>query len=294
MTVPWTADDVRQAAYRYGEYFRLLSRDPKLGLATSVADIRRFKTEGRVGLIFGCQNARILEENLDLVEVYHRIGVRVNQLTYNERNFIGDGCVEPTNAGLSRFGRRVVAEMNRVGIQIDLTHVGERSSLEALELSEKPCIFSHSNPRRRAENVRNLTDEQIKLCAERGGVIGVSSWPAICWTGGPMPPTLEDLVGHVEYLADLVGADHISVGTDSEATPGAYPQELKNSLTASYGPVIGRFRAAFPEGPRTKGFESMEDLPNLTHALLNRGWSVENVRKVLGENLLRAYGTSWG
>lgn len=294
MTVPWPGDDFRRAVRRYQHYYRLVNEDARLGLVTSTEDIRQFKREGRVGFILGSQDADILETDPGLVEVYHRLGVRVIQISYNERNLLADGCLEPTNAGLSRFGKAVIREMNRVGIQVDLSHVGERSSLEAMDISTKPCIFSHSNPKARADNPRNITDEQIRRCAETGGVIGLSPWPPICWTGGPNPPSLDDLIGHIEYVVDLVGIDHVAIGTDSEATPGAYPKELRTSLGATYGPVTGRFQETHPGVRHTAGFESMEGFPNLTAALLERGWRPEDVRKLLGENLLRVYRESWG
>lgn len=294
MTVPWPGDDLRQAVRRYQHYYRLVNADSRLGLVLSTEDIRNFKREGRVGFILGSQDGDIVETDAGLVEVYHRLGVRVIQLSYNERNLLADGCLEPTNAGLSRLGKDVIREMNRVGIQVDLTHVGERSSLEAMELSTKPCIFSHSNPKARADNPRNITDEQIKRCAAGGGVIGLTPWPPICWTGGQEPPSLDDLIGHIEYVVDLVGIDHVAIGTDSEATPGAYPPELTASHAATFGPVTGRFQEAHPGVRKTVGFESMEGFPNLTAALLERGWQAADIKKLLGENLLRVYRESWG
>lgn len=294
MTVPWPNDDARQAIRRYEEYYRLIAQDAKLSIVLTTEDIRRCKQAEQVGFILGSQNARMLEDDTGLVEVFHKLGVRVIQLSYNERNLLADGCVEPTNAGLSRFGKAVVREMNRVGIQVDLTHVGERSSLDALETATKPCIFSHSNPRARADNPRNISDQQIRLCAEQGGVVGVSSWAPICWTGGDRPPTLDDLIGHIEYVVDLVGIDHVSIGTDSEATPGAYPPALTASLAADYPETQTSLRSAHPGVRTTQGFETMESFPQLTAALLDRGWQEADVRKFLGENLLRVYRANWG
>ena len=228
-----------------------------------------------------------------MVEVFRRLGTRVLQLSYNERNLLADGCAEPTNAGLSRFGKAVVHELNRTGIVIDLTHVGERSSLEAIEASTKPCIFSHSNPRTRVDNQRNISDAQIDACAEAGGVIGLCPWAIACWTGGPTPPNLGDFLDHLEYVADRVGRDHVALGTDSEATPGAFPPGLREAYRAMYPEVYDVFLTTFPSDPKTSGFETMEDLPNVTDGLLRRGWPEADVRKVLGENLLRVYAASW-
>lgn len=292
MTVPWPDDDARKALSRYGELLQVIRGDPKLRLVERAGDIRACKDSGVVGLIFGSQSAGFLEE-LAMVEPFQRIGVRVVQLTYNERNTVGDGCLESANAGLSDYGRQLVRELNRAGILIDLSHVGERTSMDAMERSDRPCLISHSNPRRRAENPRNVTDEQIRLCADRGGVVGLTPYAPICWTGTEEPPTLQDLVGHIEYVAELAGVDHIAIGTDSEATPGAYPPELSASLVANYPGIMGAYRERFGAA-RTVGFESMENWVDLVYALLNRGWTEADLRKLLGENLMRVYAKSWG
>ena len=129
--------------------------------STPSPEIRRAKAEGKVGLILASQDGSILESDPNLVEIFYRIGFRVIQLTYNERNLLGDGCHEPANAGLSRLGVEMIQAMNRIGMVLDLSHVGERTSLEAIEVSSKPVLFSHSNPRARADSARNITDEQI-------------------------------------------------------------------------------------------------------------------------------------
>ncbi|MCC6935943.1 MAG: dipeptidase [Thermomicrobiales bacterium] len=294
MTVPWPWDDARTAIRRYSEYYAIVRDEPRLNIVLTADDIKRNKAEGRVGFILGCQNAQILEDDPSLVEVFARLGVRVIQLAYNSRNLLADGCLESNDAGLSRLGRTMIQEMNRHGIQVDLSHTGERSSREAIELSEKPCIISHANPRTRSENPRNISDDLIKACAEAGGVIGVTPYAPINWTGGDAPPTLQDVVDHAEYLADLVGAEHISFGTDSEATPGAYPAAVTNHLSSSFPEPTASFRAKHPGLRKTVGFESMENLPEFTAALLARGWSEDDVRGVLGLNLLRVYGQNWG
>ena len=293
MTVPWPWDDARQGLRRYEEYLQLTRNDPKLEIITSVDVIRAAKAEGKVGFILGAQNASILENDPGLAEIFQRIGVRVIQLSYSQRNLLADGCFESSNAGLSLLGEVMIKELNRVGIQIDLSHVGERSSLEAMEISSRPCIFSHSNPAARTSHVRNITDEQIRKCAESGGVVGLSPHAPINWTGGEIAPSLDDFVGHLEYVVDLVGIDHVSFGTDSEATPGAYPPEVRTSLRAAYPPSVYAFSEAHPGVTDSTGFETMEDLPNVTAALLDRGWTETDLRKFLGENLMRVYGENW-
>jgi membrane dipeptidase len=294
LTVPWDGEGARQAIGRCAEYFALVHREPRLTIVESVPEIRRAKTEGRVGLILASQDGSILESDPNLVEIFYRIGVRVIQLTYNERNLLGDGCHELANAGLSRLGSEMIQAMNRIGMVLDLSHVGERSSLEAIEVSSKPVLFSHSNPRARADSPRNITDEQIGKCAASGGVIGATPYAPITWTGGSKPPDLDDFIGHVEYIAELVGVDHVCFGSDSEATPGAYPRELLRRIFTAHPEAMAAFREAHPGVFLTDGFESMEALPQLTEKLLGRGWSEADVRKLLGENLLRVYAANWG
>jgi membrane dipeptidase len=293
LTVPWDGEGARQAIGRCAEYFALVRREPRLAIVTSVAGIRRAKADGKVGLILGSQDGSILENDPKLVEVFYRIGFRVIQLTYNERNLLGDGCQEPANAGLSRLGIEMIQAMGRVGMVLDLSHVGERTSLEAIEVSSKPVLISHSNPRARADSERNITDEQIRKCAASGGVIGATPYAPITWTGGAKPPDLDDFIGHVEYIAELVGVDHVSFGSDSEATPGAYPRELLRRLFTAHPQATAAFREAHPGIFLTDGFESMEALPQVTEKLLACGWSDGDVRKFLGENLLRVYASNW-
>lgn len=294
MTVPMTWDGTRDAITAFHSYYDLVEREPRFRIITTTGDIRAAKENGQVGFILGAQSGQFLETDERLVELFQRLGVRVIQLVYNERNLLGDGCLEPHNQGLSPLGRRVVKEMNRVGIQVDLSHVGERTSLEAIELSTKPCIFSHSNPKAVADNPRNITDEQIRRCAEAGGVIGVSPYAPIAWRGNGAPPTMDDVVAHIEYIVDLVGPDHVSVGTDSEATPGAYPALVTRRLAAEYPEPSAPLRERYPDVRKTAGFESMESFPDLVAVLAQRGWSDEHIQGLLGENLIRVYGQNWG
>lgn len=293
VTVPMPWFDAREALHSIHAHLDLCDREPRYTIIKSIADILQAKAEGKVGLILGAQSARYFEYDVRLVEDVRTIGIRVTQLTYSDRNLLGDGCLEPTNVGLSRYGKQIVSEMNRVGIQIDLSHVGERTSLEAMEHSTKPCIFSHSNPKARSDNPRNLTDEQIKMCADRGGVIGLTPYAPANWVGGSEPPNIDDLIGHIEYVVDLTGADHVSIGSDSEITPGAYPAQVTQRLAGEFPEASAALRSGFPDVRRTKGFESMEAFPSLAEKLLDRGWTREDVKKLLGENLLRVYGQNW-
>ncbi len=299
VTVPMTDDDVGDAVRNIANYYQLFRDNPKLMLIETVDDIYRAKKENRVGFIIGTQNSRPLYHRYlgPMVEIFYRIGMRISQLCYNERNFAADGCGTDANAGLSREGRELIQEMNRVGMILDLSHVGERSSLEAIEISEKPCIFSHANPRKWCNVPRNLSDEQIKTVAAKGGVVGLTPYAPLNWKGGDAIPTMDDFLDNMEYVIDLVGIDHVAVGTDSEISPGAYPRDeilyAMRTLQHTVGNYYLHFADRIFEAFNLNGFSGMQDFPLLTQNLLDRGWDEESIRKILGLNMVRVFKEVW-
>jgi membrane dipeptidase len=298
ITVPFPSDERGEALRRIADYYHVINNDPRLVLIESVEDIYLAKNESAVGIIIAAQNSAQFEHDfLDgMVEAFYRLGVRVAVLAYNNRNFAADGCIAGTGAGLSREGRRLIYEMNRCGIVIDCSHTGERSSLEAIELSEKPCIFSHSNPKAKSNMPRNITDEQITRVAGRGGVVGLTTFPPMNWDGGDVAPGLDDFLDNIEYVIDLVGVDHVGIGTDKEATPGAYPRELilreLPGLSVSVGDYYVHF-AGHPEAIALDGFSDQSCFPLITQGLLDRGYDEESIRKVLGLNFARVFEEVW-
>ncbi len=297
ITAAYPYDTFENATLRIAEYFTLVRRDSRLELVGDADHILRLKAEGRVGIILTLQSANPIGDKLSLADVLHRLGVRVIQLTYNERNLVGDGCYEPSDAGLSLFGRALIEQLNALGILIDLSHAGERTSLEAIERSERPCIFSHSNPRALFPNPRNITDQQMKAVAAARGLVGISSWPPLCWDGGEGRPSFSHMLRAIDYAVELVGPDAVAIGTDSVATAGAYPPDLSRRLREAYPLISGRYYqqfASLPENNELDGFDGMADFPKLTSALLQRGYPPADVRKILGENLLRVYREAWG
>jgi membrane dipeptidase len=275
-------------------HHRQVEADPdRLLLIAGPEDIPRAKTSGRVGIILGLQNSGFIGSRLHRVRALWRLGVRVLQLTYNERNPFGDGCLEPTDAGLSRLGRSAIREMNEVGVVVDLAHAGQRTALEAIEASELPCIVSHANPRRLAPNPRNLTDEVIRAVADSGGLVGVCGWGPICWRGGPSRPTMEDLVAHIEYIVELVGIDHVGVGLDSPASSSPRLFQHAADINTAYPEVVGGFVAQFGQTLDGRYAVSLGELPGLTQALLDRGFPEAHVRQILGLNALRVFQAVW-
>ncbi|MBI4277317.1 MAG: membrane dipeptidase [Armatimonadetes bacterium] len=261
----------------------------------SVADIHQAKREGKVGVILGLQNGRPIGDRLEYVRILHALGVRIIQLTYNERNFIGDGCTEPGDAGLSRFGRDAVRAMNRVGILVDLSHCGLRTTREVIEWSEKPVAITHANPSTLIRSPRNKPPEIFKALAERGGVAGMCAWSPLAAHPASERPTLEKFLDIIDYTVNLIGVDHVGFGTDHGE--GVYtrdvwerkwgPQGLYPEVTGIVGPWFG-FETRYVDG-----IHSAALLGNLTEGLLRRGYSDEDAQKIIGGNFLRLLGEVW-
>jgi membrane dipeptidase len=268
-------------------------------LVEKVEDIEAARANGQTGLIMGWQNMRAISDRLERLRLFYRLGVRVMQLTYNERNFIGDGCLEPADEGLSLFGRSVIREMNRLGLAIDLSHVGERSAREAAALSGAPVLLTHANAKAVSDVPRNKSDDLMKAVAAGGGLVGLSVYGPMCWSGDPQrPPRLEDFYRHLEHVVRLVGVDHVSLGTDFPAVKDLASVEAVIRMTLErYPAAISRYAAAFGNDVRTRYLldcSSPVDIPNITALLLEKGWAEADILKFLGGNLMRVLDKIWG
>ena len=297
LTVPNSGAGFREACRSIGELWRQASvPGSRLMIVRDAADIRRAKAEGKTAIILAFQHWEPIENSLAFLHVFRQLGVRVVQIAYNEAGYVGCGCVETPDGGLTRFGRRAIAEMNRIGILIDLSHVGDKTCRDVIEFSKVPVAFTHANPRSRAPNPRNKDDDLIKAVAAKGGVIGLSPWGPICWLGPGHPrPTLDDFVGHFEYLVDLVGYDHVSFGSDISVDGSSDPvgtQEQADrypEVVANYNREVGpTFQVRYPVG-----LYGATNLVELVARLLERGHKAEDLQKFLGGNLLRLFETVW-
>jgi membrane dipeptidase len=303
-TVPWPTDDLALAFNRVREYHDIARRDPKVEIAWSVEVIEHCKREGKLAAILGCQNTRFLGTEYANVELFARLGLRVAQLTYNERNFAGDGCLEPANGGLSFFGRGLIRELNNWGVVLDLSHCGVRTSLEAIEASSQPVIISHIGMGGRVASPRSASDDQIKAIAGSGGVVGVTSFAPMNWNGGQLRPHIQDLLDNIEYAIGVAGIDHVGIGTDHVVEPGGYPQAVRDHAASQYGPydpsnsaraskLFGEVMAGISRDDQLEGFSGMQHFPRLTQGLLDRGYAESDVQKVIGGNFLRVFRTVW-
>ncbi|MDQ7734759.1 dipeptidase [Halomonas sp. SpR1] len=252
----------------------------------TTADITHAKEEGKTGIIFGFQNAHAFEDQIGYVEIFKQLGVGIVQMCYNTQNLVGTGCYE-RDGGLSGFGHEIVAEMNRVGIMCDLSHVGAKTSEEVILASQKPVCYSHCLPSGLKEHPRNKSDQELKFIADHGGFVGVTMFAPFLKKG--IDSTIEDYCEAIEYVMNIVGEDAIGIGTDF--TQG-HDQEFFEWLTHDKG--YARRLTDFGKIINPKGIRTIGEFPNLTEALLKRGMSESQVRKIMGENWVRVLKDVWG
>ncbi len=227
-------------------------------------------------------------KDLNNIDLFRELGLRIVQLTYNTRNWVGNGCTERVDDGLSYFGLQVVERLNQLHMLVDLSHCGYKTAMDAIENSKDPVVFTHTFARKLSNHDRGKTDEQIKALAEKGGYIGVMLVPHFI-TSDPNP-NLEHFFRHIDYIADLVGVDHLAIGTD--LYPPAH-QGLVEALDRSNSYMSIGFRPEHRAGESRsrmiENFKDWSDWPNITSGLLSRGYSNDDVKKILGGNFLRVF-----
>jgi membrane dipeptidase len=276
-------EDFRTTMEVVGKWLEIdRSRKHQIRIARSVADIRAAKAAGETAIVLHFQGADPIEDELDFLNVFETSGLRVMQLTYNARNRLGDGCFETTDVGLSKFGRNVIRRMEELRIVVDLSHAGERTALEAAEAATRPVVITHANARALLETPRNATDEMIRAVAASGGVIGVCAFPFFLARG--RPATLDMLIDHASYIAELVGPSHVGLGFDFA------DEDEDDFIYFGYDErYISRPPWIWPDG-----IASHAEAVNIAPALRARGFSEAEINGVLGENFLRVFGAVWG
>lgn len=281
-------------------YWHLVARrHPHLEVATSVADVRRVRAAGRAALLLFSQGGDFIAGRLHRIEAMQRLGLRVMIPAYNRTNELCDGLLDTTDGGVTRFGRLVIEECNRVGVVLDCTHVGKRSTLEIIDQSRDPVIFSHSNPGRLAPNPRNIDDEQMRACAARGGLIGLVAWgPLVMRPDTTHWPTVDDYIDMVVYAADLLGGtSYLAFSTDMSL--GTYPRHEADPWGEPPYPAIadayGRLVTADTRSARRSldGFSDYAHVFALADRMLARGLGDDDVRGILGEHALRLFEQVW-
>jgi membrane dipeptidase len=277
-------EDARHAMGQIGSWLEL-DRSGRLPvrLARTVEEMRQAKRDGLLAVVMHFQGTDPIERDIDLLDAYAQLGVRVFQLTYNSRNLVGDGCLESGNGGLSDFGRRVVRRITDLNMLPDISHVGERTSLEAIDAAGGPVLATHANARALCDSPRNLTDEVARSVVASGGMIGLVAFPAFVTTDYAAA-TLDDFLNHADYYSTLLGPEHIGLGFDfSQADDESYD-------------YFGYDERWYPRPPWVypRGIRTWADMPNVTRGLRGRGFSDGEIVGILGENFLRVFAAAWG
>jgi membrane dipeptidase len=261
----------------------------------SSTDLAEAKRSGRLGVIYGFQDGTPFGESLDRLDLFHDLGVRIVLFTYNRRNLIGDGCLEPANAGLSLLGRELVARLNERRVLIDLSHCGDRTTLESIDLSKEPVAITHTGCRAITDLPRNKTDEQLRKLADKGGVVGIYFMPYLRTSGQPMA---DDVIRHLEHALQICGEDHVGIGTDGTSSPVNVTPEYRKAFTDEMAERQKRGIAA--PGERGDAFTFVPDLntprrfETLAFLLSKRGHSDNQIAKILGGNFERLFREVWG
>ncbi|WP_447761461.1 dipeptidase [Sphingopyxis panaciterrae] len=255
-----------------------------LAPARSAADIRSAKAAGKTAVMLNFQNCPI-EGELDNIDMFHGLGIRTMQVTYNERNMLGDGSTERTNAGLSDFGIAAVHRMNEVGILVDSSHSGHQTTMDAIMFSKRTPIISHANCYALNEHPRNKTDDHIRALAKKGGVMGLTTVNTM--VKRDFPVTMEDWLDHVDHITKLVGVDHVGFGTDTLVRGWPTDPKQKQEFLDAYGEPYFKssYRFRYPFG--TEGMNDAHKWRYATAGLIKRGYKPADIQKVLGGNWMR-------
>ncbi|MGE8942253.1 dipeptidase [Leptospira interrogans] len=251
----------------------------------SVDDIIKARDSGKVGIILGWQNSTGFGDYLPNVRLFHELGLRVVQLTYNGANSSGGGCYESVDGGLTDFGRELIAEMNDVGILIDLSHVGAKTSDDVIKASRKPVAYTHCCPLSLHKHFRNKSDEQLRTIVEHGGFVGVAAVPHFLPKGSQT--TVEDFADVVAYVVNLLGEENVGIGTDLVE---GQPMEFFDWISRDKG--TGRSVTTISEFPVIRGFEQADRYPNIV-AGLKRRFSDSQVEKITSGNWIRFLSQVW-
>jgi membrane dipeptidase len=296
----WNPHNTLDQALEALMFWHLIVRKyPDLSIAYTVDDIKKAKKNKKATLLLVSQCGDFIGYKLHRIAAFTKLGLRMLIPAYSLSNHICGGCLDKTDQGLTSFGQLVVDECNRVGLLLDCSHLGKRSSLEIIERSQQPVVFSHSCTKALADNPRNIDDEQIKACAAKKGMIGLSPWgPMTLKTGRTQRPTVDDFIDHIDHVVQLLGStDYIGVGTDMSL--GTYPdheydpwgEPASKDVTGTYNKhVTPNIRSPLR---MVEGFSNYAEVLNFIDKLEKRGYSEADVRKILGGNYMRVFSQVW-
>lgn len=255
-------------------------------LVGRVSDLDHARQQKKIAIIMGLQNCDQFRESED-VKTFYQLGLRCAQLTYNSQNLIGSGSTDRVDGGVSDFGAQIIKSMNEVGMLVDVSHCGDRTTLDAIDLSPRPIAITHSNCRALNNHPRLKTDEAIKKLAAKGGVMGITG--VRNFVRDKEPTTVEHMVDHIDHVVELTSIEHVGIGSDSDLNgyddmPAAQLKDLRASYKSTY---------AFRDKLDTDGFDHPRKIYDLTEALIHRGYGDADIQAILGGNFHRLLGATW-
>jgi membrane dipeptidase len=284
----WKWDDVlHDLGMRYSD----IAHQDMVFLATTIEDFRKAKQTGRVALVAALEASTMIENEVDRIDILYGFGVRMMGIAYSEANSLGCGLKEKRDGGLTDFGRKAVGRMNKIGMAIDVSHSGDQTSLDTIEVSELPIFITHVGARTLWDSPRMKPDHVIKACAEKGGVIGIEAAPHTTLTKKHIEHSIESYMEHFEYIANLVGIDHIAFGPDTlfgdhVGLHHVFANAL--SIKSAHG------NTAFKEVEYVKGIENpAEAFPNIVRWMVGHGYSDQDIRKTVSANIVRVLEQVW-
>ena len=287
-------EDFRETVERLIAWNRRFERHADLIVpGRSAAEVRAARDRGKTAILFGAQHCSPIEDDIGLVQVVHDLGLRFMQLSYNNQSLLATGCYEREDPGLTRMGREVVKEMNRVGLVVDMSHSAERSTLEAIEVSARPIAVTHANPHAWHAALRNKSDTVLRALGESGGMLGLSLYPHHLKDGTAC--TLESFCAMAARTAEVIGVDNLGIGSDlCQDQPDSVVEWMRNGTwtkTLDYGEGSAK-QAGFP--PQPEWFRSNRDFGTLARGLRAAGFAPAEVEKVMGGNWLAFFERSFG
>jgi len=257
-----------------------------------LSDLHQVKRDGKIGMVLCLEAVTAIENEIDRLDVLYGLGIRSAGLVYSQGNQVGAGLAEPSDAGLTNFGRRVVRRLNQLGVLIDVSHAGDRTSLDAIETSEVPIVISHAGARALWPTDRMKPDDVIRACAAAGGLIGIEAAPHTTVTREHPRHSIDSVMQHFEYCADLVGIDHVTFGPDTN-----FGDHVGWHKTFSAQLAMGERSRPEPEHERVPYVDGIENpaeaFPNIVRWLVSHGYADGDIAKVIGQNTLRVLAQVW-
>ncbi len=283
----WKWDDI---LYDLGMRLCDLYHQESLRVVYGIEDIHAAKESGQIGIVLSLEAATPIENELDRLDVLYGFGVRCMGLVYSEANALGAGLKETRDGGLTKLGRQAVRRMNQLGIAIDVSHTGDQTALDAIECSDQPIFITHAGARALWNTPRMKPDDVIRACAEKGGVFGVEAAPHTTLTARHKQHSIESYMEHFEYIASLVGLDHVAFGPDTLFGDHA---GLHHVFARNMSIESAQDGPCFEPVPYVDGIESPEDFPNIVRWLVTHGYDDSAIAQVMGGNVMKVLDSVW-